>query len=228
MIQDIEDSLKDEKLGVDMFFLREDGKHFGYFDRYVVDTLGYFITVDDPGVETTIFLNESEVGVLDGSQNSLEIGPLLAGSYKVRVVYKKGRKTHKDALKVKLTGTKALTEVALEIQPEQQEDVEEEVVKEKTVIKEVIREVPVSGGNNYYLLPHSSYAYLTYSDIAGFTKSQLRVARNEIYARHGHIFKSKDLKDYFYSQDWYVPDPTYNGNLSTIEEYNVNFIKSFE
>lgn len=223
LIQDIENSLRDEKLGANMFFLRENGKHFGYFDRYVVDTLGYFITIGDPGVETTIFLNESEIGVLDGSENSLEIGPLLAGSYKVKVVYKKAGKTEKDAMTVKLKGTKAITEVALEIEPEKKEE-----VKEKTVIKEVIKEVPVSGGNNYYLLPHSSYAYLTYYDIAGLTKSQLRVARNEIYARHGFIFKSQDLKAYFYSQDWYVPDPTYNGSLSSIEEYNVNFIKSFE
>lgn len=229
LIQDIENSLRDEKLGANMFFLREDGKHFGHFDRYVVDTLGYFITIEDPGVETTIFLNESEVGVLDGSQNSLEVGPLLAGSYKVKVVYKKEGKTHKDATAVKLTGTKALTEVALEIQPEEKEQEEaEEEVKEKTVIKEVIREVPVSGGNHSYLLPHSRYAYLTYSDIAGLTKSQLRVARNEIYARHGYIFKSQDLKAYFYSQDWYIPDPTYNGTLSSIEQYNVNFIKSYE
>ena len=103
-----------------------------------------------------------------------------------------------------------------------------EEVKEKTVIKEVIREVPVNSGYGYYLLPHSSYSYLNYSDIAGFSKGELRLARNEIYARHGFIFQSNDLKSYFNSQDWYIPDSSYGGNLSSIEKYNVDFIKSYE
>ena len=44
LIQGIEDSLYEEELGNNLFSLREDGKHYGLFDRYVVDTLGYFIT----------------------------------------------------------------------------------------------------------------------------------------------------------------------------------------
>ena len=92
----------------------------------------------------------------------------------------------------------------------------------------MIREVPVNSGYGYYLLPHSSYSYLNYSDIAGFSKGELRLARNEIYARHGFIFQSDDLRAYFNSQDWYIPDSSYSGNLSSIEKSNVDFIKSYE
>ncbi|WP_338470883.1 YARHG domain-containing protein [Niallia sp. XMNu-256] len=224
LIQDIEDSLREEELGNNLFSIRMDGKHFGIFDRYVIDTLGYFITFNDPGVETTIYLNESEIGILDGSKETTEFGPFLAGNYTVKAAYKKDGKTNEDALTVTLTGTKATTEVALNIGSTE----EKEEVKEKTVIKEVIREVPVSTGNSYYLLPHSSYSYLSYSDIAGFSKSELRLARNEIYARYGYIFQSDDLRAYFNSQDWYYPDSSYNGNLSSIEKHNVDFIKSYE
>ena len=47
LIQEIENSLHDEGLGNNLFYLREDGKHYGIFDRYVVDTTGYFITLTD-------------------------------------------------------------------------------------------------------------------------------------------------------------------------------------
>ncbi len=224
LIQDIENSLNEEELGNNLFSLREEGKHFGIFDRYVVDTLGYFITFNDPGVETIISLNESEIGILDGSKETTEFGPFLAGTYNVKAVYKKDGKTNEDAITVTLTGTKATTEVALNIQSRE----EKEEVKEKTVIKEVIREVPVNSGYGYYLLPYSSYSYLNYPDISGFSKGELRLARNEIYARHGFLFKSDDLRAYFNSQDWYVPDSSYGGNLSSIEKYNVDFIKSYE
>jgi membrane-associated protein TcaA len=222
LIQEIENSLHEEELGNNLFSLREDGKHYGLFDRYVVDTLGYFITFNNPGVETTIYLNESEIGILDKSKETTEFGPFLAGIYNVKASYKEDGKTNEDAITVTLTGTKATTEVALNIQPREEE------VKEKTVIKEVIREVPVSSGYSYYLLPYSSYSYINYSDIAGLSKKELRLARNEIYARHGYIFQSDDLRSYFNSQDWYVPDPSYNGDLSSVEKNNVDFIKSYE
>ena len=121
-------------------------------------------------------------------------------------------------------GTKTTTEVPL-----QTESSEREEVKEKTVIKEVIREVPSSNGHSNYLIPDSDYSYLTYADIAGFSKSDLRFARNEIYARHGYIFKSEELQNYFNSQYWYYPDSSYDdSDLSTLEKYNVDFIKSYE
>ena len=36
-------------------------------------------------------------------------------------------------------------------------------------------------------------------------KSTLRIMRNEILARHGYVFKSKDLQDYFKQFSWYHP-----------------------
>lgn len=70
---------------------------------------------------------------------------------------------------------------------------------------------------------------LTYSDISSLSKSQLRILRNEIYARHGYIFKSADLKAYFGRYEWYKPrysDVT--SMMSAIEKYNAQFIKKYE
>ena len=40
-----------------------------------------------------------------------------------------------------------------------------------------------------------------------YTKGELRLLRNAIYAQYGYPFKSKDLQDYFSQFDWYIPDP---------------------
>lgn len=77
------------------------------------------------------------------------------------------------------------------------------------------------------LYPFTSQRKVTYDDIAYLSSSELRIMRNEIYARHGYIFKSKDLRNYFLSQGWYEP-MTYDVVLSAIEQYNVNFIKQYE
>ena len=44
-------------------------------------------------------------------------------------------------------------------------------------------------------------------DILDFlTQRQLKILRNEIYARHGYIFKTPDMKSYFAAESWYQPD----------------------
>lgn len=70
---------------------------------------------------------------------------------------------------------------------------------------------------------------LTESELSGFSKEELRVLRNEIYARHGHIFKSEDLTNYFSRFSWYDPDTENAFNrLSDIEKKNIDKIKSME
>lgn len=56
-----------------------------------------------------------------------------------------------------------------------------------------------------YILPTSSTAYLTEEDLKNLTADELRLARNEIYARHGRIFTTEDLNEYFNSKSWYTP-----------------------
>lgn len=75
---------------------------------------------------------------------------------------------------------------------------------------------------------------LTEKDIFWYTKPQLRYLRNTIYALHGYIFKSQDLKELFEydGRFWaqpYSPNPNFSETqLSEIEKYNVKFILSHE
>ena len=65
--------------------------------------------------------------------------------------------------------------------------------------------------------------------LARFSKDELRLMRNEVLARHGWKFQSKDLQEYFGKQSWYKPG---NDNktikLHVIEQLNIQLIKSEE
>lgn len=70
---------------------------------------------------------------------------------------------------------------------------------------------------------------LTDEDIKHFTKKELRIVRNQIYAKHGYIFKSKDLQEYFSQFYWYSPTSRdVARQLTKTETANVAFIKARE
>ncbi len=57
----------------------------------------------------------------------------------------------------------------------------------------------------------------------------LRVLRNEIYARRGRIFKDQKLQEYFAAQAWYKPNPDFKDEMLTdIESENLKKIKAAE
>ena len=43
----------------------------------------------------------------------------------------------------------------------------------------------------------------------------LRILRNNIFAKYGYKFKSKDLQDYYESKEWYEINPDYDNSLLT-------------
>jgi hypothetical protein len=77
------------------------------------------------------------------------------------------------------------------------------------------------------ILPVSDDRYLQEADLVGLNKRTLRIARNEIFARHGYLFNSSDLKLHFSQYSWYRPY-TKNVALSRIEQSNIEFIKNYE
>lgn len=69
--------------------------------------------------------------------------------------------------------------------------------------------------------------------VAGMYAEDLRVLRNEIYAKHGRIFKDAKLQKYFEAQPWYKADPNFTDEnakniLSDIEFKNISTIKTEE
>ncbi len=84
-----------------------------------------------------------------------------------------------------------------------------------------------------YILPDSSTRKLTRAELQGLTKEQLRLARNEIFARHGVIFGVADLDAYFGEKSWYQPSITLeefneNSNMNANEYANLSLIVEME
>lgn len=85
-----------------------------------------------------------------------------------------------------------------------------------------------------YVFPQSSSAYLTDADLAGLDKETLRLARNEICARHGKMFRDAGLRAYFESKSWYsgtVEADAFDRLVNIYNEYeaaNIELIKRYE
>ena len=72
-----------------------------------------------------------------------------------------------------------------------------------------------------YILPTDS-RYITSSDLAPFSKEEVALIRNEIYARYGCTFNNATYRTYFESQSWYYPVEGRNAsnfNTSMLNDY---------
>jgi len=65
--------------------------------------------------------------------------------------------------------------------------------------------------------------------LEGLFLEDVRKMRDEIYARHGKVFKDPWTQKYFASFDWYKADPNYSeASLSPIEKQNIAVIAAYE
>jgi hypothetical protein len=65
--------------------------------------------------------------------------------------------------------------------------------------------------------------------LRGLSLNELRLLRNEIYARHGRQFQGAWLQQYFFSQPWYTPDENFKDEeLSGSDKRNVLTIVAYE
>lgn len=91
----------------------------------------------------------------------------------------------------------------------------------------------VSGAETQdYILQYSDSQYIGADDLLGLTAEECRIARNEIYARHGRIFADESLQAYFEALDWYYPQYTAeefdDSMLNEYEIANRDFIVGYE
>lgn len=57
-----------------------------------------------------------------------------------------------------------------------------------------------------YFLPTGT-EYISDADLSGFTKEEVSLVRNELFAHHGCCFQSEAIRTYFEEQSWYEPVP---------------------
>ncbi|MDO4960712.1 MAG: YARHG domain-containing protein [Eubacteriales bacterium] len=86
----------------------------------------------------------------------------------------------------------------------------------------------LAAGSNYSdgsIFPNSSNEIISESAIRALSDTDLRYAINEIFARHGYIFKDSGLQAHFSSFDWYKPtvnsDNFSDSVFNSVEKQNV-------
>jgi hypothetical protein len=79
------------------------------------------------------------------------------------------------------------------------------------------------------IYPKTSTTLLTEEDVANMDAQDLKIMRNEIYARHGYSFKDKELRTYFDQQEWYMPMAIdVREELTETEVKNIDLIYQYE
>lgn len=115
----------------------------------------------------------------------------------------------------------------------QDDEIQDEVQEDEVQDDETQDEDTQVEKDSTYILPDSNSRRLTRADLQGLSKEKLRLARNEIFARHGMIFGVPDLDAYFGEKSWYKPTYSYDDfydkvEMSAIEEANVALINQVE
>lgn len=92
--------------------------------------------------------------------------------------------------------------------------------------------------NKDFMFDFSSDRAVTDADVLGMSLAELRIARNEIFARHGRQFNDAFLNKWFYSKTWYLSIPQkyspsyFDANkpspMSALEIANIDFISMYE
>lgn len=80
-----------------------------------------------------------------------------------------------------------------------------------------------------YVLPISNQRKVTANDLKEFSTDELALARNEIYARHGKIFETKEIQEFFEQKSWYKKNSNFqDSSITQVEKENVAFIRKIE
>lgn len=86
-----------------------------------------------------------------------------------------------------------------------------------------------------YIIADSSSRYLSNDDVRNLSIQQVNYAKNEIYARHGRKFASRELREYFNSKSWYngtidgsTFDANYRNYFNDYEIKNTEFLSKIE
>lgn len=75
------------------------------------------------------------------------------------------------------------------------------------------------------IIPYSDQMLLKDSYIINKGQSELTMALNEIYARHGKRFNDIKIQEYFESRPWYEAGGYSDNLLNDIERYNIQFLE---
>lgn len=79
------------------------------------------------------------------------------------------------------------------------------------------------------IIPDSYWREIRDDELQKMELFQIYLARNEIFARFGYVFKNSHLRAYFLNRNWYRENPSFNAEMTDeVEKVNVGRIKKEE
>jgi hypothetical protein len=94
---------------------------------------------------------------------------------------------------------------------------------------EAYKMISFAQASNLIFKINASSTVLAKKDVDNLSKSDLKLIRNTIYARHGYTFKNRPLRVFFDSQEWYIPLFTdVRNELTEIEKKNIALLLRYE
>lgn len=99
-------------------------------------------------------------------------------------------------------------------------------------LQELKSEIEEENNAGTYIFPDSNKRYLSEAEVRSVSVDQMLIGRNEIFARHGRMFDTPELTEYFSQQPWYqgtIPAAQFDSSvLNDFEKKNVELIKRIE
>lgn len=104
-------------------------------------------------------------------------------------------------------------------------DIERKNIERLIAEKEKNRKAAISIGD----MDNFQTVALTEDKLAGLSLLELRILREEFYARHGKKFDAPGIRDHFNWRDWYKPARNQRAiKLNAIEQQNVDLLARYE
>ena len=98
------------------------------------------------------------------------------------------------------------------------------------VYEKYVQDTPTEVYEYWGLLRKDASNYqFTENDLSLLTAKELTYLRYSVYAKHGFVFNSQELNNYFKRISWYHPNANVTAAaLNSLERANVEFIKSYQ
>lgn len=190
-----------------------------YHKQDDIDTLGEEIVrhAKKQGIDRKILINISGIAVI-----------LIVAIAAAVMLFERPEKNESAKKNLPVT-----TEEETVDEPEEPSVDDPEPEEPSVDVPEENTEVEQQEEESEYIFEKSNTEALTREEVQACTKEELRLARNEIYARHGVIFGVEDLDTYFRSKSWYQPKMPLSEfwdtvDMSMVEEENINLITEVE
>ena len=158
-----------------------------------------------------------EAVAVGGQAETQEQDPEAAAAAAEKEKAEREQAEKEKAEKEKAEKEKAEKEKAEKEKAEKEKAEKEKAEKEKAEKEKKEKEAAEKkdATDSSYLLPESDSRYYTYEELNGLDDASLQLAINEIYARHGRIFETESIREYFENKTWYngtIAPENFDGN----------------